>query len=122
MPLFSSILKSVDPSTIVKTVPIKTLDVNMKPLSTAPVRPIDPPAPKPLGAVAGAGGTIALGGLALSSMLPSILNSSAISTAINAGAIAGTVDNVVGMLTENPANMAIAGVAGVAVVYLLFRR
>jgi hypothetical protein len=120
MPIFSSVIKSVDPSAVAKSVPIKSLDVNVKPLSSQPIRPIDPSAPKPAGG-AGVGSTVALGGLALSSMIPSILNSSAVSTAINAGAIAGTVDNVVAQLTENPTNMAIAAVAGVAVIYLLFR-
>ena len=120
MPIFSSVIKSVDPSSVAKSVPIKSLDVNVKPLSSQPIRPIDPSAPKPA-RTAGVGSTVALGGLALSSMIPSILNSSAVSTAINAGAIAGTVYNVVGQITSSPENMAVAGAIAVAVIFLLMR-
>ena len=125
MPIFSSVIRSVDPSAVAKSVPIKSLDVNVKPLSSQPIRPIrpiDPSAPKPARAAgAGVGSTVALGGLALSSMIPSILNSSAVSTAINAGAIAGTVDNVVGQITSSPENMAVAGAVALAAIFLLSR-
>ena len=121
---FKSVGKAVDPSDLK---PLKGLDdVNlkpidhMKPIDPSAPKPIEPNAPKPAGG-SGLGTTIAMGGFALSSMIPSILNSSAISTAINAGAIAGTVENVMDQITSSPENMAVAGAVAVAVIFLLFK-
>ena len=103
-------------------------------IPTEPMAPIEPKATPPvkpagssgtIGAAAGAG----IGGVGLGFALPTFLNSSAVSSAINAAAGAATVatlgddvKDILGGITSSPVNMTITAAAAVAVLYLVFRR
>ena len=105
------------------------------------VHPIEPEAPKAVEPAArpatstlqkAAMGVAGLG-VAAGAILPGILDSPTATAAVQAAALAGTVDTVaadatglltttVQSLTGNPINMAITGAVVVGTLYLLFRR
>ena len=104
------------------------------------VHPIEPEAPKAVEPAKTGTSTLqkaAMGvaglGVAAGAILPGILNSPTATAAVQAAALAGTVDTVaadatglltttVQSLTGNPINMAITGAVVVGTLYLLFRR
>jgi hypothetical protein len=108
--------------------PIKSFDApTIKPLDAPSVKPVEV---KPSGGVAS--GVVGAGGLAVGAagfIIPSILNSTAVSAGIGAAASVGqaailgdVAGNVLADITGSPVNMAIVGVVAVGAVYLLFRR
>lgn len=108
----------------------------LEPTSVKPVEPVKPRTTtttptKPIasGATVGALG-LGVGGLGF--VLPSILNSSAVSSAISGASqigvasvvgdqVAGVANNLIDDVTSNPLNMGLATAGGVALLYLLFR-
>jgi len=108
--------------------PIKSFDApTIKPLDAPSVKPVEV---KPSGGVAS--GVVGAGGLAVGAagfIIPSILNSNAVSAGIGAAATVGqaailgdVAGNLIADITGSPLNMAIVGVVAVGAVYLLFRR
>ena len=100
----------------------------------APIDPVEPVAEKP--ASGGSGGLVAAGGVALGGLgfiLPSILNSSAVTGAVAGAGQVGTaavlgndakdvLNNLFSGITSSPENMAIAAGAATVVLFLLFRK
>lgn len=107
--------------------PLKNVEVNAKPVEPPATKPSEP---KPS---SGGGGTAMVGlGIAGASLLPTLLNSSVVQSAVSgatqvgsvavvADQVAGVANNLVDSITGDPVNMALFGVGTVAVLYLLWR-
>jgi hypothetical protein len=101
-----------------------------------PIEPIEPVAEPVKPKEGGSGGLVAAGGIALGGLgfiLPSLLNSSAVTGAVAGAAQVGTaavlgndakdvLNNLISGITSSPENMAMAAGAGVVVLFLLFRK
>lgn len=142
MTIFSSIGRSLggNVTSVTKAVPLSSLPTPKPPHITPsvpkPIRAIDetptvkPEATKP-STPGNAGVAVAGIGLVGASIIPTILNSSAVSNAIMGASqvgtaavlgdqISGVVNNLVDGVTENPVNMAIVAVVIAGSIYLLY--
>ena len=93
------------------------------------IRPGDAGSVKPTGGLSAGVGVAGLGVGAVAFVLPTILNSSAVSTAIQTAGDVGQAaiyGNIVGEtladITSNPVSLAIVGAVAVGGLYLFFRR